>query len=214
MSTPTQRRLSGPHPPFATLVLTALVLTLAGCATRAPAPPPDVMSVPDAVPVLEAIRQGGPNKPYTVRGETYTPLPAEAVLSESGLASWYGHEFHGRRTANGEIYDKYAMTAAHRTLPLPSFARVSNPANGRSVIVRVNDRGPFVKGRIVDLSYAAAQKLGVVGVATVELVRITPEEIRRGQWQANPLADPAAAAAPAPKQTQVQCRVCLTPSGV
>lgn len=213
MSTPTQRHLSGPHPPFATLALSALVLTLAACATRAPAPPPDVMSVPDAVPVLEAIRQGGPNKPYAVRGETYTPLPAEAALSESGLASWYGHEFHGRRTASGEIYDKYAMTAAHRTLPLPSFARVSNPANGRSVIVRVNDRGPFTKGRIVDLSYAAAQKLGVVGVATVELVRITPEEIRRGQWRANPVAAPAAAAAPAAEQTPDQCRVCLSPSG-
>jgi rare lipoprotein A len=214
MSTPTQRRSSGPLPPWVALAPAALVLTLAACATRTPAPPPDVMSVPDAVPVLEAIRQGGPNKPYAVLGETYTPLPAEAALSETGLASWYGQQFHGRRTASGEIYDMHAMTAAHRTLPLPSFARVSNPANGRSVIVRVNDRGPFTKGRIIDLSYAAARKLGVVDVATVKLVRITPEEIRRGQWQANPGAVPDAAAAPAPDLAQGRCRDCLKPAGV
>ena len=176
------------------LLLAALALALAGCATRAPTPqsdgaearpPLDPMQVPDAVPVLEPIRTGGPNKPYEVLGETYTPLLPEAALSERGLASWYGRKFHGRRTASGERYNMYAMTAAHPTLPLPSFARISNPANGRSVIVRVNDRGPFVKGRIVDLSYTAAQKLGVFGVSAVELVRITPDEIRRGAWQRN-----------------------------
>ena len=174
------------------LLLAALALALAGCATRVPTPqsdgaearpPLDPMQVPDAVPVLEPIRTGGPNKPYEVLGETYTPLLPEAALSERGLASWYGRKFHGRRTASGELYNMYAMTAAHPTLPLPSFARISNPANGRSVIVRVNDRGPFVKGRIVDLSYTAAQKLGVLGVSTVELMRITPDEIRRGAWQ-------------------------------
>ena len=179
-------------------------VALAGCATRAPAPPsplpqtespavrpPDAMQVPDALPVLEPIRSGGPNKPYEVLGETYKPLPAEAALSERGLASWYGRKFHGRRTASGELYNMYAMTAAHRTLPLPSYARVSNPANGRSVIVRVNDRGPFIKGRIVDLSYSAAQKLGVQGLATVHLVRITPDEIRSGAWTgASPVAAP------------------------
>jgi rare lipoprotein A len=192
-------------------------LLLAGCATRAPAPqsdgaearpPLDPMQVPDAVPVLEPIRAGGPNKPYEVLGESYTPLPPDAALSERGLASWYGRKFHGRRTASGELYNMYAMTAAHPTLPLPSFARISNPANGRSVIVRVNDRGPFVKGRIVDLSYTAAQKLGVLGVAPVELVRITPDEIRRGAWQRKtpgtaPLIDgdePPAAMAAAPAQ--------------
>lgn len=103
-----------------------------------------------------------------------------------GVASYYAHQFHGRRTASGERYDMHAMTAAHRTLPLPSYARVTNPANGRSVIVRVNDRGPFVKGRIVDLSHAAARKLGVQGLARVRLVRITPEAIRRGDWQGAP----------------------------
>ena len=137
------------------------------------------MRVPDALPVLEPIRSGGPNKPYAVLGETFAPLPPDAPLKEEGLASWYGRKFHGRRTANGEVYDMYSMTAAHRTLPLPSFARIHNPANGRSVVVRVNDRGPFIKGRIVDLSYAAAYRLGVNGLAMVQLVRITPEEIRR-----------------------------------
>jgi len=102
--------------------------------------------------------------------------------AEVGVASFYADRLHGRPTASGEPYDMYAMTAAHRTLPLPSFARVSNPANGRSAIVRVNDRGPFVAGRVIDLSYAAALKLGVSGLTTVEVVRITPEEIRSGTW--------------------------------
>jgi rare lipoprotein A len=190
------------HPRRRTLLWLAplLPLALAGCATRpaptpAPAtptsdgpdrpgaPPLDPLQVPDAVPVLEPIRSGGPNKPYQVLGELYKPLPPDAPLSERGLASWYGRKFHGRRTASGEIYNMHAMTAAHPTLPLPSFARVSNPANGRSVIVRVNDRGPFIKGRIIDLSYTAAQKLGLGGLGTVQVERITPEQIRNGAWQ-------------------------------
>ena len=142
-------------------------------------PPPDLERVPDAEPRIEPIRSGGPNKPYQAFGTAYVPITDDRRYDQRGLASWYGRKFHGRRTANGEVYDMYAMTAAHRTLPLPSFARVHNPANGRSVVVRVNDRGPFIKGRIVDLSYAAAQRLGVRGLATVQLVRITPEEIRR-----------------------------------
>jgi len=192
------RRPSRAHP-----LLAAVVMLLAGCATQAPIsprtdgaesrPPLDPMQVPDAVPVLEPIRAGGPNKPYVVLGEAYQPLPPDAALNERGLASWYGRKFHGRRTASGEVYNMYAMTAAHRTLPLPSFARVSNPANGRSVIVRVNDRGPFVKGRVIDLSYTAAQKLGVLGLATVEVARITPDEIRSGAWQPRTPSPPAAA---------------------
>ena len=155
-------------------------------------PPPDLTQVPDAVPRIEPIRAGGPNKPYEALGETYTPLPPDAALAERGLASWYGRKFHGRRTASGEVYDMYAMTAAHRTLPLPSYVRVSNPANGRTVIVRVNDRGPFVKGRIIDLSYTAALKLGLLGgVAPVQIERITPDEIRRSAWQRGAPAAPA-----------------------
>jgi rare lipoprotein A len=172
----------------------ALALLAAGCATRAPTalptrpadgpeanPPPDLMRVPDALPRLEPIRDGGPNKPYAALGESYVPLRPEASYSEAGLASWYGRAFHGRRTASGELYNMYAMTAAHKTLPIPSYARVTNPANGRSVIVRVNDRGPFVRGRIIDLSYTAALKLDALGgVVPVKVERLTPEAITGG----------------------------------
>jgi rare lipoprotein A len=143
-----------------------------------------LLQVPDAVPLVEPIRAGGPNKPYVALGEAYVPLAPEARYREEGLASWYGRKFHGRPTASGEPYDMYAMTAAHRTLPIPSYARVTNPANGRSVIVRVNDRGPFAKGRVIDLSYTAALKLDLLrGVAPVRVERITPEEIRTGAWR-------------------------------
>ncbi|MEP6505043.1 MAG: septal ring lytic transglycosylase RlpA family protein, partial [Betaproteobacteria bacterium] len=144
-------------------------------------PPPDLDKVPDAVPQIEAIRNGGPNKPYEIAGKTYVPVTDDRALTEKGLASWYGKKFHGRRTASGEAYNMYAMTAAHKTLPIPSYARVRNPANGREVIVRVNDRGPFSPGRIIDLSYTAALKLGVLnGVAPVEISRITEDDIRTG----------------------------------
>jgi len=148
------------------------------------APPADLASVPDAEPRVEPIRLGGPNKPYGVLGRDYVPLTNDRPYTERGLASWYGKKFHGRRTANGEVYNMYAMTAAHPTLPLPSYAKVRNPANGREIVVRVNDRGPFHPGRIVDLSYTAALKLGILrGVAPVELQRITFDEIRSGSWR-------------------------------
>lgn len=169
-----------------------------------PNPPPNLVAVPDAEPVLEPIRIGGPNKPYEVRGRDYVPITRDEPFTERGLASWYGRKFHGRRTANGEIYNMYAMTAAHPTLPLPSFVVVRNPANQREVVVRVNDRGPFHPGRIIDLSYTAALKLGVLrGVAPVEVERITFEAIRTGAWR-RPGAEPDRAlaaitpAAPAP----------------
>ena len=125
-------------------------------------PPANLAQVPDAEPRLEPLRSGGPNKPYEVFGRTYTPLAGDAALTERGLASWYGRKFHGRPTSSGEPYDMYAMTAAHKTMPIPSYARVRNPANGREVIVRINDRGPFHAGRVIDLSYTAALKLGVL----------------------------------------------------
>jgi rare lipoprotein A len=176
------------------LRLAALATTLAllaACATRAPQtdgpearPPPGLDRVPDAVPRVEPLRSGGPNKPYAVGGRRYVPLTADLPLRETGLASWYGRKFHGRPTANGERYDMYAMTAAHPTMPLPSYATVRNPANGRQVVVRVNDRGPFVAGRIIDLSYTAALRLGVLGgVVPVEVERLTHDDIRSGRWQ-------------------------------
>jgi rare lipoprotein A len=166
-------------------------------------PPPDLERVPDAEPKLEPVRPGGANKPYDVAGQTYVPLVKDTGFTERGLASWYGRKFHGRRTASGEVYNMYAMTAAHKTLPIPSYARVRNPASGKEILVRVNDRGPFVKGRIVDLSYTAALKLGVLrGLAIVEVERITFEDIRTGAWRrdgdsAVAAATPGAEASPA-----------------
>jgi rare lipoprotein A len=170
----------------------ALGLLLAGCGTP-PRPvvrdgppravPAGLDQVPDAVPRLEPLRVGGPNKPYEVLGRWYAPASTDIAWRERGLASWYGAKFHGRPTASGEVYDMFAMTAAHKTLPIPSYARVRNPASGREVIVRVNDRGPFVDGRIIDLSYTAALRLGLLGgVAPVEVVRLTHDEIRSGVW--------------------------------
>ena len=147
-------------------------------------PPPELARVPDAEPKLEPIRAGGPNKPYEVLGQNYVPITQDKPFAERGLASWYGKKFHGKRTASGEVYNMYAMTAAHPTLPIPSYARIRNPANGREVVVRVNDRGPFHPGRIVDLSYTAALKLDLLrGVAPVELTRITFDDIRTGAWR-------------------------------
>ena len=105
-------------------------------------------------------------RPYEVNGQLYTPLADHTGFVQDGTASWYGPDFHGKRTSNGEIYNMYAMTAAHKTLPLGTYVRVHNMANGREAVVRINDRGPFVKGRIIDLSYAAAKQLGVVGPGT------------------------------------------------
>ena len=162
-------------------------------------PPADLASVPDAEPRVEPIRAGGPNKPYQALGREYVPATRDVAVSERGLASWYGRKFHGRRTASGEVYDMYAMTAAHPTLPIPSYARIRNPANGREVLVRVNDRGPFVPGRIVDLSYAAAFKLDLLrGVAPVELERITFDEIRTGAWRGGGVRVAASGMATAP----------------
>lgn len=146
-------------------------------------PPADLASIPDAEPVVEPMRSGA-MRPYEVLGRTYTPITEDVPVVERGLASWYGRKFQGRPTASGERYDMYAMTAAHPTLPLPSYVRVRNPANQREVIVRINDRGPFHPGRIIDLSYTAAWKLDLLrGVAPVEIERITNREIQAGTWR-------------------------------
>lgn len=166
------------------LAITILAVTIFGCASNktstsakrqpgfddlrdsAPATPVDTSHVPDAIPRYETRTIAGNKNPYTVLGKTYYLIEDERAYKERGKASWYGNKFHGRRTSNGEVYDMYAMTAAHKTLPIPSYVRVTNVANGKTAVVRVNDRGPFHSDRIIDLSYAAAQRLGILGAGT------------------------------------------------
>ena len=128
------------------------------------------------VPKLEPLAKHA-NRPYRLRGRKYRPMTDLQPFKQRGVASWYGKPFHGRRTATGERYDMHSMSAAHPTLPLPSYVRVTNLKSGTSVIVRVNDRGPFAHDRVIDLSHAAAQHLGIVkgGIAAVELNLIVPE---------------------------------------
>jgi len=142
----------------------------------APAPSPEPNSIPDAVPRVEARSRYGNPPFYQVFGKRYYVLSSNVGYVERGVASWYGPGFHKIRTSDGESYDMYAMTAAHKTLPLPAYVRVTNLQNGRSVVVRVNDRGPFVGNRIIDLSYTAALKLDMVrnGTAFVEVRSIDP----------------------------------------
>lgn len=193
-------------------MLAALALLLAACSTtpskksvyyeddgppdRVPA---DIAAIPDAEPRVEAPHRGS-SKPYIALGRTYTPLTGDAPFSQRGMASWYGRQFHGNRTATGEIYDMLGMTAAHPTLPLPSYVRVTNVRNGRSVIVRVNDRGPFKHDRVIDLSYAAAAKLGIAAVGTgeVEIERITVAQIASGDYRRGSAAMSSMAAASPP----------------
>jgi len=140
-------------------------------------PPANLADIPDAVPRAEPL-QRGPNRPYVVFGKAYEPMASLQPFRQRGMASWYGRRFHGQKTSSGEPYDMYGMTAAHPTLPIPSYARVTNLANGRSVVVRINDRGPFHSDRIIDLSYTAAYKLGyaAAGSAQVEVDSVLPGE--------------------------------------
>ena len=136
----------------------------------------DFDEMPDAIPQQEFKSPSGNPDTYEIEGVTYRVLDTSAGYREEGLASWYGGYFHGRRTSSGDTYDMYRMTAAHKSLPLPTYVRVTHLANGRSVVVRVNDRGPFVQDRIIDLSFAAASKLGMaaIGTARVEVVALNP----------------------------------------
>lgn len=182
----------------ALLILCMLVVACSGSKPKPakPAPPPynpndgryshdkdfgpdedvDLSHVPDAVPRYETRTRAGNKNPYTVLGKTYHLIADESSYRERGLASWYGKKFNGHNTSNGERYDMYAMTGAHKTLPIPSYVRVTNLDNGKSVVVRINDRGPFHQGRIVDLSYAAAQRIGIhkTGTGRVEVEIAVP----------------------------------------
>lgn len=184
----TNRRLpGGPELRTLALVLPLALLTACGSAPRRDTPgkpaaaatapsrpsyysddgppesiPVDLARIPDAQPTDEPYHRGS-QKPYTVFGRTYVPIINNDPFRQTGTASWYGRKFHGQKTATGETYDMFAMSAAHPTLPLPSFARVTNLDNQKSVVVRVNDRGPFLHDRIIDLSFAAAQRIGIAG---------------------------------------------------
>lgn len=165
-------------------------------------PPSNLDQVPDAVPKVEPYASGA-NRPYVVFGQRYVPDTSGQPYKKRGIASWYGKKFHGNSTSIGESYDMYAMTAAHTTLPLPSYARVTSLVNGKTVIVRVNDRGPFHSDRIMDLSYVAAYKLGIVGPGSGQVIveAIPPDEIRRLASQGAPAAalpEPASATGSTP----------------
>lgn len=166
--------------------------------------PPNLEQMPDAVPQAEPRSRYGNPASYEVFGKRYHVLPTAEGYRERGHASWYGRKFHGRRTSSGEPYDMFAMTAAHKTLPLPSYVRVTNVKNGRSIVVKVNDRGPFHPGRIIDLSYTAALKLDILkqGAALVEVEAITSREFATAARAPAAATIPPAPAKPAPS-TQV-----------
>ena len=160
-------------------------------------PPANLDTIPDPVPRVEPLHRAA-NRPYAVLGRAYVPATALTPYRERGIASWYGRKFHGQKTSIGETYDMYAMTAAHPTLPLPSYARVTSVATGKSVVVRVNDRGPFLHGRIIDLSYAAAHRIGIAqnGSGEVEVQSILPGTLAQSPQASRPaLAEVSAAPA-------------------
>lgn len=171
--------------------LVALTLVLGACSsgpgglTRDGGPdriPRDVMAIPDAVPKVEPRSRYGNPASYVVYGTRYYVMPSSDNHVERGIASWYGDKFHGKRTSSGDPYDMYGMTAAHKTLPLPTYARVTNLSNGRSIVVKINDRGPFIGNRIIDLSYTGAAKLGLIGHGTgmVEVRALDPRRADPG----------------------------------
>ena len=174
-------------------------------------PPANIDAIADATPRVEPLHRGA-LRPYTVMGRNYVPMTAVGPYHARGVASWYGRRYHGKLTATGEAYDMYGMSAAHPTLPLPSYVRVTRAASGKSVIVRVNDRGPFIDSRLIDLSYTAAYKLGILagGSAQVEVEAIIPGA---PAFIAAPAPAPAAEA-PAPAAAERQIPVATDSSGV
>ncbi len=191
----------GVHAMTVALLTVLVVVGLSGCSSTQPSrpggfyqddgppdrAPADLARTPDAVPKVEPFHPYA-NRPYAALGRSYTPITDDRPFRQRGFASWYGRQFHGNRTSSGEKYDMFAMSAAHPTLPIPSYVRVRNLRNGSTVIVRVNDRGPFKHDRVIDLSYAAAVKLGfaAAGTGEVEVVRLTHADIRAGRVGAPP----------------------------
>ena len=185
---------------FRILFLFTLLLALAACSSQGPtgerdSAPSEVLdwhNIPDADPKWEPLARYGNHTPYKVFGKTYHVLPSSKGYSEIGIGSWYGKKFAGRPTSSQEPYDPYAMTAAHKTLPIPSYVRVTNLENNKQIIVRVNDRGPFHEGRIIDLSYAAAHKIGYANKGTarvkVEVIDLDHQAITEpGPLQTDPI---------------------------
>ncbi len=184
--------------------------------------PANLDAIPDAVPRAEPLHRGAV-RPYTVMGRHYVPMTAVVPYRARGVASWYGRRYHGKQTSSGEIYDMYAMTAAHTTLPLPSYARVTNVATGKSVVVRVNDRGPFIDNRLIDLSYTAAHKLGVLagGSAMVEVETImpgapqtVPPAVVEAPRSQAPAVVPAPVPPPLPTEAERQIPMAADSSGI
>ncbi len=195
-------------PIFSTVVIVAL-LALSACNTIPEHPviqdTVDVSTIPNAVPKMEPLSESGNPESYVQGGKRYWIIPNPYNYKETGLASWYGPAFQGKRTASGETYDMYKMTAAHKTLPLPTFVQVTNLANNNTVVVRVNDRGPFKDDRIIDLSYAAAKKLGISegGTGEVEIRVIDPMQFTSNSTHANGGTEttPLTQSAPLPVET-------------
>jgi rare lipoprotein A len=175
-------------------------------------PPANLEQISDPEPKLEPIKASA-SRPYSVFGRTYTPMTRLGPYRARGVASWYGRRYHGQATASGELYDMYAMSAAHATLPIPSYARVTNLRSGKSIVVRVNDRGPFHGDRLIDLSYTAAYKLGVLGSGSdlVEVESIVPGETPPPTVTARLPGPPAEAAS---GQRPAEAAVAQEPTGV
>jgi rare lipoprotein A len=209
------------RPSSTTLFLATLFSTLisTGCSTRgplepadqAPPQPRDISGIEDAVARAEPLSRYGNPSSYVVNGKRYYTMPSSRGHKERGIASWYGTKFHGRRTSSGEIYDIYKMTAAHKSLPLPTYVRVTNLRNQRSIIVKVNDRGPFHNNRIIDLSYVAAAKLGILeygtGLVEIEAIDTSPPATATAVASAPPSSTEAAIVATttaAPPQAGLQ----------
>lgn len=183
---------------YKSLILSSLLITISGCGSLGlqdggPKRAFNPDSVAEIEPRIEPRSRGGNPASYRVLGKSYRVLQSNAGFVQRGGASWYGTKFHGRKTSNGERYDMYAISAAHKTLPIPTYLRVTNVENGRSLTVRVNDRGPFHSDRIIDLSYAAAAKLGYAdkGTTQVEIRAIDVAQYQREKFRTTPARPPS-----------------------